>query len=215
MLADTLRTSALCGLLFLAGCDRMFTPQNAQRIKDAEARAIAGDYPRAVSLYESALADTGSDAEVHYRLGLLYDDKMNDAFNAVHHFRRYLTLSPNGKHAVEVKNLVKRDEIALLTSLSGDAVITRSEATRLRNENLSLRHDLEEAKRNHGEVTGKTGKPNDSKSTSYVVKKGDTLASIARKFYKTSARWKTIQKANPKVNPTRLEPGETLIIPGR
>ncbi|MDQ2867595.1 MAG: LysM peptidoglycan-binding domain-containing protein [Verrucomicrobiota bacterium] len=211
----TIRTSALLALLALAGCDRMFTPQNAQRIKDAEARVIAGDYPRAISLYESALADTSSDAEVHYRLGLLYDDKMNDAFDAAHHFRRYLALSPNGKHAGEVKNLLKRDEISLLTSLSGDAVITRSEATRLRNENLSLRHDLEEAKRNHGEVASKPTKSSDGKSSTYVVKKGDTFASISRKFYKTSARWKTIQKANPKINPTRLEPGETLTIPSR
>src|ERR1700716_1051443 len=136
--------AALGGSILQSGCDRMITPRNAQITKDADAKAAQGDFLRAISLYEAALDDSPKCADIHYKLALLYDDKMNDPLNALHHFKRYLTLSPNGSHANDVKNFMKRDEIALLTSLSGDSVVTRAEATRLRNENLNLRKELED-----------------------------------------------------------------------
>ena len=44
---------------------------------------------------------------------------------------------------------------------------------------------------------------------------GDTLASISRKFYKSSGRWKKIRDANKSVidDPAKLKPGMTLTIP--
>jgi LysM repeat protein len=209
--------------LLSAGCDRMITPRHAQQLKDAESKAAAGDFARAICLYESALEDRPSDAEVHYKLALLYDDKMNDPLNALHHFKRYLIIAPNGARANDVKGFVKRDEVALLTSLSGDALISRAEATRLRNENLSLRKDLDEARGRAHIATieqpptpGKTKQPETAKQT-YVVQRGDTLASISRKFYKTSTRWKQILDANRNVidNPKKLAAGQTLVIPAR
>ena len=207
--------------LFVGGCDRMITPRHAQQLKDAESKATSGDFARAISLYESALEDRPGDAEVHYKLALLYDDKMNDPLNALHHFKRYLTIAPNGARANDVKGFVKRDEVALLTSLSGDAVISRVEATRLRNENLSLRKDLDEARgRSHVPTFEQTPTPGKTKETAkqtYVVQRGDTLASISRKFYKTSTRWKQILEANRNVidDPKKLVPGQTLVIPPR
>src|SRR6266702_1818658 len=127
-----------------AGCARMMTTRYAQLVKDAEAKAVQGDFLRAINLYEAALDDSPRCAEIHYKLAVLYDDKMNDPLNALHHFKRYLTLSPNGPHSNDVKNSVKRDEIAVVTSLSGDSVVTRTEAARLRNENLNLRKQLED-----------------------------------------------------------------------
>ena len=218
-----MRVAILFILLALAGCDRMITPRHTQQLKDAEAKAAAGDQIRAISLYESALEDRPTDAEVHYKLALLYDDKMNDPLDALHHFRRYLAITPAGPHANDVKEFIKRDEIALLTTLSGDAVISRAEATRLRNENLTLRKDLDEARgRMHSAVnekTADTGKPKapDANKRTYVVQRGDTLASISRRFYKTSARWKQILEANRDVidNPKNLTVGQTLVIPRR
>ena len=207
--------------LLSAGCDRMITPRHAQQLKDAESKAAAGDFARAISLYESALEDRPGDAEVHYKLALLYDDKMNDPLNALHHFKRYLTIAPNGARANDVKGFVKRDEVALLTSLSGDALISRAEATRLRNENLSLRKDLDEARgRAHIatiEQSPTPGKTKEIAKQTYVVQRGDTLASISRKFYKTSTRWKQILDANRNVidNPKKLAAGQTLVIPAR
>ena len=108
----------------------MITPRNTQIVKDADARAADGDYLRAINLYEAALDDSARCADIHYKLALLYDDKMNDPLNALHHYKRYLTLSPAGSHAAEVKNFMKRDELTLATTLSGDGIVTRSEAAR-------------------------------------------------------------------------------------
>jgi tetratricopeptide (TPR) repeat protein len=213
-------------LVALSGCDRMITPRNAQIIKDADTKASQGDFLRAINLYEAALDDSPKCADIHYKLALLYDDKMNDPLNALHHFKRFLTLSPAGKQAEEVKKFMKRDELTLLTNLSGDTTLTRAEAVRLRNENLSLRKQIEDrwAQGRAAEAAKKTEtrppRPNeitksDGSSRSYIVERGDTLASISRKFYQTSSRWGKILAANPEIlaKPSDLKPGQTLIIP--
>ncbi len=62
------------------------------------------------------LDDSPHCAEVHYKLADVYDDKMKDPLNALHHFKRYLVVSPDGPHANEVKHLMKHDEVMLLTT---------------------------------------------------------------------------------------------------
>ncbi len=197
----------------------MMTPRNAQILKDADAKAGQGDYVRAINLYEAALDDTPRCADIHYKLALLYDDKLNDPLNALHHFKRYLTLSPSGSRASEVKGFMKRDEVTLLTSLSGDSVVSRSDAARLRNENLNLRKEVEEHSAK-SKMQIEKAQPRDAPvkspgSHNYVVQHGDTLFSIARKFYKSPSRWKEIREANKdKIDkPGTLKPGETLVIP--
>lgn len=206
----------------LMGCDRMMTSRHVQLVKDADAKSTQGDFLRAVNLYEAALDDSPHCADVHYKLGLLYDDKMKDPLNALHHFKRYLVLSPNGARANEVRNFIKHDEIALATSLSGDSVVTRAEAARLRNENLNLRKDLAERSGGARTSPAKPSTPESPKSApkkaggqTYVVRSGDTLVSISRKFYKTPARWKKILEANKKNidNPENLKIGQILTIP--
>jgi LysM repeat protein len=211
---------ALSICLTISSCDRMMTSRHAQVLKDADAKVSQGDFSRAINLYEAALDDSPQCAEVHYKLALLYDDKLKDPLNALHHFKRYLVLAPNGPHANDVRNSVKRDELDLLTSLSGDAVLPRAEAARLRNENLNLRKELEERRTaSRGTVDKlaptKTTGETDKSTRTYVVRSGDTLASISRKFYKTSRRWKKILDANRKSidNPAKLEVGQTLVIP--
>lgn len=217
------------GLAFAAGaCDRMITPRSAQIIKDAESKSADGNYLRAITLYESALDGSAKSAEIHYRLALLYDDKMHDPLNALHHFKRYLTLAPTGPHASDVKNFMKKDELELGTTLSGDSVVSRAEAARLKNENLALRKELEDYRaRLSGATTEKApGDNREVKKTdaarkaeraprTYVVRDGDTLASISRKFYKSSGKWKKIRDANRNTvdDPGKLKAGQTLTIP--
>ena len=201
----------------------MGASRHAQLIQDADTKSAQGDFARAINLYEAALDDSPRCAEVHYKLALLYDDKLNDPVSALHHFRRYLALNPTGAHATDVKNSIKHDEIAALTVLSGDSVITRAEATRLRNENLNLHKELEARAPQARSVTG-TSQESDaaSKKTvprkgdrTYAVQSGDTLFSISRKFYKSPKHWKDILEANRKSirDPKKLTVGETLVIP--
>lgn len=56
----------------------------------------------------------------------------------------------------------------------------------------------------------------DSVSTgyqTYTVKKGDTLGSIARKFFGTTTKWKEIARANGISNAAKIKVGQTLEIP--
>jgi tetratricopeptide (TPR) repeat protein len=204
----------------------MIMPRQVQLGKDADAKAAEGSYAEAINLYEAALDGTPGSADVHNKLALNYDDKLNDPLNALHHFKRFLALEPAGKRAQEVKGFMKRDELTLLTSLTGDSMVPRSELVRLNNENLSLRKQIGEgwakekamnaadkaahAKRLPNEKIKRTGKEH-----SYTVQRGDTLASISRKFYKSSARWQRILDANSDIltKPSDLKPGQTLVIP--
>src|SRR5712692_5456901 len=211
-------------LLLLTGCERMVTPRNTQLVKEADWKAAQGDYLWAINLYEAALDGTPQSAEVHYKLALLYDDKMNDPLHALHHFKRYLVLNENGVHASEVKDFMRRDQLALATSLSGDSVVTRAEAARLRNENLNLHKEIDEGtSRSRAAALKSPSRRGEKEKTdakkagshTYIVKEGDTLASISRKFYKTSKRWKEIRDANEKKidDPENLKAGVTLTIP--
>jgi tetratricopeptide (TPR) repeat protein len=210
--------------LSFVGCDRLIPSRYNQLVQDADNKVSKGDFERAINLYEAALDDSPRCAEVHYKLALLYDDKLNDPVSALHHFRRYLALSPNGSHANDAKNSIQRDELAALTSLSGDSVVTRAEAARLRNENLALHRQLDARTGTSQSTPGKTqtreaasAKSGASKSgpRTYVVREGDTLASISRKFYKSSQRWHQILEANKGSihNPKKLTVGQTLVIP--
>jgi tetratricopeptide (TPR) repeat protein len=219
----------LGAFVVLPGCDRMITQRKTQLSQDADAKVGEGNYVEAINLYEAALDGSASSADIHYKLALIYDDKMNDPLNALHHFKRFLTLTPTGKRAEEVKNFMKRDELILLTNLSGDSVVTRAEAVRLRNENLNLRKQIEErwtqnkaaSAAEKAMVRAKSIQPNDDaaktsdKARSYTVQRGDTLASISRKFYKTSSRWGKILDANAESlsKASDLKPGQQLTIP--
>jgi len=210
----------LCSLGGLAGCNRMIIPRQTQLSKDADAKAAEGSYAAAINLYEAALDGSATSADVHYKLALIYDDKMNDPLNALHHFKRFLTLEPSGKRAQEVKGFMKRDELTLLTNLTGDSMVPRSELVRLNNENLSLRKQIGERWAEQKAAARAKGKPNEKikrtgNERSYTVQPGDTLASISRRFYKSSVRWQRILDANSDIlsKPGDLKPGQTLIIP--
>ncbi len=52
-------------------------------------------------------------------------------------------------------------------------------------------------------------------SQTYTVKPGDTLWSIAQRFYGTGFDWQRIWHANQHIsNPNEIDPGEVLTIPG-
>src|SRR5256886_3986068 len=219
MVAGACLWIVLCGL---TACDRMGGSRYSQLTQDADTKSAQGDFARAINLYEAALDDSPRCAEIHYKLAVLYDDKLNDPISALHHFKRYLALSPNGTHANEVKNSIKHDEVAALTALSGDSVIARSEVARLQNENLNLRKELETRAASRiapekSKANGASSKKNTSKKAdrTYVVRPGDTLFSISRKFYKSSKHWKQILEANRKNirDAKKLTVGETLLIP--
>lgn len=213
---------ALCGgfLAFsLVGCDKSpFDNRTERSLDKAEQKQAAQDFRGAVGAYESALDGTAKSADVHFRLGLIYSDKLNDPVSAVHHFNRYLEILPNGPHAKEAKSNLDRLELILATTLAGGTLISHAEATKLKAENKDLKAQLALARNpppgGSGAVAASDNRLAPGSKT-YQVLPGDTFASISRKFYKTKARAKDIQDANHNTVPnvTKLKPGQTLIIP--
>lgn len=213
----------------LTGCDKISFDRSDRAFEQAEQKRGSQDYRAAVALYEKALHDDKKAADAHFRMGLIYDANLDDPVGAVHHFKRYMEMQPNGAHAKEARADLDRIELKLATSLSGGTLITHAEAGKLRQENKDLRDQL--AQRNAatpppanspvgGPATGKVA-ARDAQlhpapgTRTYVVQPGDSLASISRKFYKSKARAKDIQDANMNTVPDerKLRPGMTLIIP--
>jgi nucleoid-associated protein YgaU len=110
----------------------------------------------------------------------------------------------------------------LLNEVSKGAFISQEEAVRLKNENLSLRNKIVEllAKKetSPGQPMAKgqpVQKPIPAGARTHIVEPGETLASIAGKFYKNRGRWKDIQDANFNglEGTVKIKPGQKLIIP--
>ena len=211
-----------CVLGGLAGCDQSpFDTRSERSLDQAERKQASQDYRGAVNSYEAALDGTVKSADVHFRIGLIYADKLNDPLGAVHHFRRYLELLPTGSHAREAKANLDRLELTLATTLAGGTLISHVEAAKLKAANTELQAQLALARNPpHGtwvmsNADGSDNRKPSSAAKTYVVQAGDTFASISRKFYKTKARAKEIQDANHNTVPdvTKLRPGQTLVIP--
>ena len=58
-----------------------------------------------------------------------------------------------------------------------------------------------------------TTTPAPAANTTYVVKAGDTMSSIAAEWFGSARQWSEIAEANPQVDPNRLSIGEVLVLP--
>ena len=217
---------AVSAALALAGvgCEKLFQKDGERTLDAGDKKVAAGDMRMAIKFYEAALDGTARSAEVHYKLAMIYDDKLNEPLSALHHFERYLELAPEGKHAKEAKARQKEASLKLAESLKGGAFVTQAEAVRINKENLDLRMQIVKLKAQKSASTpvpasGPHGEPIKAPippgARTYTVAKGDTLGSIAAKFYKNKARWPKIRDANfPGAKGTPpIQAGQELIIP--
>ena len=214
-----MRIAALAiAALLLAGCEKPDSGREAVDLGDK--RAKLGAYPEAIRAYEGALDGTVKTAEVHYKLGVLYDDKLKKPLPAIHHYDRYLDLVPTGGRSKEAKSAKADCEKRLNLTLKDGGLMTTAEAARLRNENERLRKDLVElhalkpTPAPHSPSPGGTDKMTPGART-HVVEKGETLASIAFKYYRSKALSSRIKDANSNQLGGKdiIKPGMTLIIP--
>ncbi|MEI6562601.1 MAG: LysM peptidoglycan-binding domain-containing protein [Verrucomicrobiota bacterium] len=228
---------AVCIAVLFTGCEQMFQDKGERYFAQAEKKYALQEYREAVLLYEASLDGTAKTAEIHYKLGLIYEEKINVPVSAIHHFQRYLELAPKGAHAREAQKFLKEDQFKLAASLGNGATVSQEEAKRIKNTNLELQKKIVELKEeldaaqkakvaaSKATAGGKGGAPAKPEQTqkplkpdvrTYTVQPGDTFASISRKFYKNNAaRWKEIQSANfGSVEGTaKLKPGMVLMVP--
>ena len=72
--------------------------------KEGRLREAEGEYLRALQI-------DPNDPAVHYNLGILYDDELNDKGKAAMHYRKYLKLSPHGSDVDAVKSWLLKIEM--------------------------------------------------------------------------------------------------------
>lgn len=221
---DPKRFIVTCVLLWVCalggGCEKLFQKDSERTVAAADKKAAAGDYRMAIKLYEASMDGTARTADLHYKLALIYDEKLKDPLNALHHFNRYLDLDPSGKHSKEAKAYQKDGALRLAEVLSKGSIVTQEEAIRIKKENLDLRMQVVALRDQRNAPASAAGKGDGVQkaappgSRTYVVQPGDTMALIAQKFYKNKNRWKDIQDANFSGGGTaKIKPGQTLVIP--
>jgi nucleoid-associated protein YgaU len=210
-------------MLAVSGCEKVDTRRDALEV--AQKRAKVGAYTEAIATYESALDGTAKSADIHFKIAVLYDDKLKRPLGAVHHYERYLALAPDGAHAKDAKVAKADCERRLEIKPAREGLMTQAEAVKLRarnerieNENKLLLQRIKELGGTSPLIPPKPEKPAHPPGTQeYTVVAGDTLAGIAQKFYKNRALAGHLKDANA----VRLggkdiiRPGDVLIIPDR
>lgn len=204
----------------LAGCEKGQDQRDA--LDTADKRVKVGAFNEAIRAYESALDGTAKSAEVHYKMAVLYDEKLKSPLDAIHHYERYLAYTPTGSRAKESAAAKADCEKRLQTKMSKEGLMSTAEAVRLRgvNERLTQRIAELSVPKPNTNTGPRTPNPNEKDplppgSKQYVVAKGDTLASIAMKFYKNRANAPHIKDANFNQLGGKdiIRLGQTLIIP--
>ncbi len=204
--------------LFFAGCDKQ-DPQR-EAVARAEERVKVGAFREGIRAYESALDGTAKSAEIHYKIAVLYDDKLKEPLDAIHHYDRYLEFAPKGSH-VKDANAAKADcEKRLQIKMTKEGYMSTGEGMRLRNENEALRKTIADLR--NPKLVPNSGKADPNKpdemppgAKRYSVAKGDTLGKIAIKFYNNKAYAGHIKDANYNQlsGGDALKVGMILIIP--
>ena len=193
-------------------------------LKAARKAADAGDFRTAARLYEQVLHTTPDTVEAHLELGLLYDEKMGDPVSAIYHYRQFLNLKPDSDKKQLVEDFIERAKLSLAAKLPQPPAIDPAELTRLQTENAALRGRVAELESKGSAAAvvlvgpGAPAMPPATASTAtrtHIVQKGDTLQSLALRYYGARSAWEKIYTANQTILPSKdqLKVGQQLVIP--
>ena len=216
----------------LTGCDRLTggtgsdLEHNAdyRRARNAEA---AGDFHVAATYYRKTLRALPEAGRAHLEFGVLCEEKLGDPLAALYHYRQFLELEPNAERRQVVDGYVERAKLAAMAKLPAagapnpaELLRLQAENTALAQENAALRARLTEPATNAvvNSVVMTTNPPVPPPVTGprlHTVQKGDTLFSIAVKYYGTRSAWEKIYVANRASLPNKdqLKIGQQLAIP--
>ena len=218
--------------LLAGGCDTSRTPpEQSAAYQQAQKAAERNDYAGAVAAYRALLDDQPRFARGHLELGLLCDEKLGDPIGAIYHYRRYLELEPSADKRRVVEDFIERAKLSLAAKLPQPSTVDTSELLRLQTQNAALAAELAALKTRAAEpvppiapsnsvartpapvVTNAVAEP--SRPRMHVVQKGDTLYSLALRYYGNRAGWDRIYQANRAALPNKdqLRIGQTLVIP--
>ncbi len=212
-------------LTLLAACGRVapVTDADLGQLADyqrARKAAESGDFHAAAGLYDRVLRVAPDAARVRLELGLLYDEKMGDPITAIYYYRQYLALQPDSGKKQLVEDFVERAKLSLAAKGTEPPSVDASEVTRLQTENAALRGRIAELEKAAApgatpEAVTTTPPTPPSETHTHLVQKGDTLQSLALRYYGTRSAWEKIYAANRAILPSKdqLKIGQQLVIP--
>lgn len=206
-----------------------------------KSRVNAMDYKGAIESFEKALEVNPHSAPAHFELGCLLTDKEPDPAAAVYHFQQYLKLRPNADNATIINQQIQVLKQDLVKNVLPPSVTPAQQRgfDQLAEENRRLHDEVEKWRAyyaSHGgaplqqsatpapvpaavdratqnpagaQVTSSSSSPTATMRT-HKVQSGETPSSIARKY---GVKLEALMAANPGLNPTKMQIGQTLNVP--
>ena len=133
-------------------------------------------------------------ARPHLDLAMIYQNHKTNYIHAIYHYDKYMELKPMGENFFileQQSNLFKRLSVSLNPLITKKT--NQSDSIILQEENIPI---------------------SSQKNIYYIVKAGDTLSKISKRFYNNATSYDIIYKANNDMkNPSDIKPGQTIIIP--
>jgi tetratricopeptide (TPR) repeat protein len=228
---------ALClGLMLCSGCGERVSwldrKEEAEPLMQRAAlRANEGDVESAIRLYKKVLEENTAVGRAHLDIALLLHDHKKDFIAAIYHYNRYLELRPLAEKRDMIEGRMRLAEQLFAASI----MVPGKQYDRisgLQEENMKLREEIVRLGRRLSDASlAKTAQVDSSagrrpgldrssrgrlgRVSTYRVKRGDSLSSIATAVYGDVHRWKEIQIANTDVlgSSEVVKTGQLLIIP--
>lgn len=210
----------------------------------ARAAAEAGDNENAVELYTRALDEHPQAARGHLDFALFMHDVEKDYVEAIHHYRRYLALLPQTEKKALIRERIRLATQALAAKVLPQDRSSARALSRLEAEVTALRKRIAELTAADSTLGGTTSVPSAAQiggpdgaglsggtasvpsaesttkwqsgtSNRYTVQPGDTLSSIAVRFYGDAGQWSKILAANSDRigDANSVRAGQELVIP--
>lgn len=106
-------------LLVLTSCgDYIGKEKSHPFFVKAETSRNAGNYKEAAQYFEEFLNVCPRSPVVHYELGSLYTDHLNDPYKAVYHYQRYLELDRTSPDAENIRKFIEGSKRRIFEQLS-------------------------------------------------------------------------------------------------
>ncbi|MGD9781109.1 MAG: LysM peptidoglycan-binding domain-containing protein [Kiritimatiellia bacterium] len=197
--------AALC-LALATGCERSSFDRREGRdryLRRALAAKKAENVGEAIRMCEKALDRRPQLARAHRELALMLDHYEQDYVAAIYHYRRYLELRPDSEHRADVEEMMEQCGLAYAATLAASSgprkrsLQARGAAAPAPARDLAAKRELSRGEGTPGPSPAPSAAaPAVPAGQVHVVQPGETLGTIASRYYGTPSKWTILFDAN-------------------